>query len=390
MMNRNLLFVLALLAFSVSFAQVTREKFQSRKLNTTREIKIKLPAGYDPSSPLKHPVIVVFDGDYLFEAVAGQVAFQTYFDEMPKSIIVGIEQGKQRFYDSYYDEVTGMPIESGERFYRFVSEELLPYIDGKFNTSKFRVAVGHNVMGNFINSFLLSADPMFHAYVNLSPDFKGEMKENVVSRLKWIDEDIFYYMVTSDHDLSSLKGNIREVDANLKGAKNNSLTYYFDEFKGDTHYMLVTGGISKALDKIFELYKPLDEKELKEKVFPYEGTLDRYIVDRYERIEDLFGIYKPISEEEFEKIVQVAEERKDIESLEKIGKLANKQDPNSSLGTYYLALYAEKIGKTKKAVKLYESALELNEMAHIDKDFILSKVEDLKFAAEEVEEEADN
>jgi hypothetical protein len=47
------------------------------------------------------------------------------------------------------------------------------------------------------------------------------------------------------------------------------------------------------------------------------------------------------------------------------------------LGTYYLAQHAELTGKTKKARKLYESAALLNEVAHIDRDFILSKIEEL-------------
>ena len=388
---KNALIFVACLALSCSvFSQVKYEKFESRILNTTRELKIKLPKNYDPSSDVKHPVIIVFDGDYLFEPVVGEVSYQTYFDEMPESIVVGVVQGYERFYDSYFDEVTGLPIESGARFYRFVGEELLPYIDSKYNTSKFKVAVGQDVMGNFINSFLVSDKPLFQAYINLSPDFKGDMEEHVAKRLQYIKEDIFYYMATSDKDVPSIRKTVIETDAQLKATDNKALTYYFDEFKDDSHYTLVTGALSKALNQIFDLYTPLNEKELKEKVLTYDGTLDEYLENRYNRIEDLFGIHKPISEEEFEKVVAVADEREDLESLEKIGKLASKQLPKSSLGTYYLALHAERIGKTKKAMKLYESALTLDSKAPFDKDFILSQVEKLKFAAEETTDEVDD
>ncbi len=337
-------------------------------------------------SELKHPVIIVFDGEYLFEPVAGQVDFQTHFDEMPQSIVVGIVQGKERFYDSYYDEVTGLPFESGKRFYDFVAQELLPFIDGKYNTSKFRVAVGHNVMGNFINAFLMDQEPLFQAYINLSPDFKGSMGQNVAKRMSFLEEDIFYYMATSDGDIKNINASIHETNNAIKQHENLQLTYYFDELKGDSHYTLVTGALSKAMDKIFELYKPLDDKEIEEKIMPYEGTLDDYITDRYDRIDDLFGIFKPISEVEFEKLIKVAERREDVESIYKIGKLADKQDPKSSFGTYYMALHAEKIGKTKRATKYYESALLLDETVHIDKEFIKSKLEDLKLAVEEPEE----
>lgn len=382
------LIILFVMTWSLS-SQVIFEEYESRQLNTTRQLKIKLPDNYDPETELKHPVIVVFDGEYLFGPVSGQVSFQTYFDEMPESIIVGVYQGKERFYDSYCDEVSGLPFESGERFYKFIAQELIPYIDANYNTSKFKVAVGHNIMGNFINAFLLNDSPIFQAYINLSPDFQGKMNENVATRLAWLEDDIFYYMATSDTDIKRIKQKIQSTNQQLKAIDNQKLTYYYDELKGDRHYQLVTGALSKAMDRIFELYKPLDEKELREKVLPYEGTLDDYIVDRYKRIDDLFGIFKPISEEELKQLVTIAEERKDLESVYKIGKLANKLNPNSSFGTYHMALYAEKLGKTKKAVKLYESALSLEDMSHIDRDFIMSHVEDLKVAEDDTEIEED-
>nr|WP_321245158.1 alpha/beta hydrolase-fold protein [uncultured Psychroserpens sp.] len=386
-MKKTLLFIFSMMFCAQTYAQVTFEKFESRKLNSTRELKIKLPDNYDPDSDLKHPVIIVFDAEYLFEPVSGQVSYQTYFDEMPKSIIVGVVQGKERFYDSYFDEVSGLPFESGDRFYKFIDQELIPYIDSKYNTSKFKVAVGHDLMGNFINSFLFQDTPIFQAYINLSPDFKGTMSQNVATRLEWLENDVFYYMATANGDIKPIRDRIRQTNEDLKVLDNQNLTYYFDELVGDSHYTLVTGALSKALDRIFELYKPLDEKELKEKAFPYEGTLDDYIVDRYERIDDLFGIFKPISEEELKDLIAIADQREDIESVYRIGKLANKLNPSSSFGTYHMALHAEKLGKTKKALKLYESALTLDDMAHINKEFIMAHVEDLKFVEDDTETE---
>jgi predicted alpha/beta superfamily hydrolase len=389
-MKNVFLFVISLVFSVQSFAQVSYETFESRHLNTTRDLKIKLPNDYDPDSEYRHPVILVFDAEYLFEPVMGQASYQTYFDEMPQSIIVGVVQNKERFYDSYFDEVTGLPIESGDRFYKFISEELIPHIDSQYNTSKFKVAVGHDLMGNFINSFLFHDTPIFQAYINLSPDFKGEMSENLGARLEWLNNEVFYYMATSDEDIRSIRDRIRTTDTALKTLENQNLTYYFDELVGDSHYTLVSGAIAKALDRIFELYKPIDDKELKEKALVYEGTLDDYIINRYKRIDDLFGVHKPISQLEFEQLITVANKREDIESVYKIGKLAHKLYPDSSFGTYYMAQYAEKLGKTKKAVKLYESALDLDEMDHINKEFIMAHVEDLKFVEDDTEIEKED
>lgn len=391
-MKKATLILLACFLCMPIFAQISYDEINSSKLNAVRKLKIKLPKNYDPSSEIKYPLIIVFDGDYLFEPIAGQVDFQTYFDDMPSSIIVGVVQGSERRYDGYCDEVTGLPKESGLRFHDFVSEELIPYLDNRYNTSKFRVAVGHDLMGNFINSYLFKEDPLFNAYVCISPDLSGTVRDYLGKRLEFFKDDIFYYMATSDKDLPYIREAVLNANSQISQVKNQYLTYYFDDFENDNHYTLVNSAIARSFDKIFELYKPLREKELEEKVLPYEGTLDEYLVDRYDRIEDLFGIKKPITEEEFEKVVKVAEQRNDLESLEKIGRLAKKLNPESLLGTYYLAQHSEKIGKNKKAKKLYESALELNDVSHIDRDFIFSKIDELTVVDtdEQEEEEEDN
>ena len=389
-MKKTTLIVLAYMLCMPLLAQTSYDEIRSSKLNAVRKLKIKLPKNYDPSSEIKYPLIIVFDGDYLFEPIAGQVDFQTYFDDMPSSIIVGVVQGSERRYDGYCDEVTGLPKESGLRFHDFVAEELIPYLDDKFNTSKFRVAVGHDLMGNFINSYLFKEDPLFNAYVCISPDLSGTVRDYLGKRLEFFKDDIFYYMATSDKDLPYIREAVLNADAQISQVKNQYLTYYFDDFNNDTHYTLVNSAIARSFDKVFELYKPLREKELEEKVLPYEGTLDKYLVDRYDRIEELFGIKKPITEEEFEKVVKVAEQRNDLESLEKIGKLAKKLNPESLLGTYYLAQHSEKIGKNKKAKKLYESALTLNDVSHIDRDFIFSKIDELTVVDTDDEGEEDD
>ena len=93
-MKKALLLLFGVLYCASNYAQITYEELESYELNQTRQLKIKLPKDYDEDSELKHPVIVVFDGDYLFEPVIGQVDFQTYFDDMPGSIVVGVVQGK--------------------------------------------------------------------------------------------------------------------------------------------------------------------------------------------------------------------------------------------------------------------------------------------------------
>ena len=91
--------------------------------------------------------------------------------------------------------------------------------------------------------------------------------------------------------------------------------------------------------------------------------------------------------EELEKVAKVAEQREDFQSLYKLGKLANKIHPETLLGTFYLAQSAEQLGKTKKAKKLYEAALVLNDALNIDKEYITAKIEELTIALVDVDDE---
>ena len=44
----------------------------------------------------KHiPLILVLDGDYLFEPFSGCVDYLSYWDEIPEAIVVGIRHGKK-------------------------------------------------------------------------------------------------------------------------------------------------------------------------------------------------------------------------------------------------------------------------------------------------------
>lgn len=96
-MKKVFLLSIALLFYNLLFSQVIYEEINSKKLNSTRQIKIQLPRNYEENTQKKYPIILVLDGDYLFEPVAGNVDFYSYWEDMPQSIVVGIMQGDKRY-----------------------------------------------------------------------------------------------------------------------------------------------------------------------------------------------------------------------------------------------------------------------------------------------------
>lgn len=273
-MKKDLLFMLFLFYCGSTIAQIKTEFIDSKMLNSKRSISIKLPKNYNHNGDAEHPVIVILDGDYLFKPVIGQIDFQTYFNNMPGSIIVGINHGNMRPSDILYDSVSGLPVHSGSEFYEFIAKELLVYIDENYNTSEFRVIVGHEKSANLMNSFLLEGQPLFQAYVNLSPEFEGAMSQNIIKRIQWLNDDIIYYMATATNDIESTGTSLLNLKDELNYIDNEYFKLYFDNFESASYHAMVMSGMARGFEKIFDIYKPVIDSEIKDRVISYEPILD--------------------------------------------------------------------------------------------------------------------
>jgi enterochelin esterase-like enzyme len=94
-------------------------------LGETREITIGLPSTYDQNPTKKYPLLIVLDGDYLFDPFMAD--YGCYWDDLPETIVIGINQRNNRMEDCRYNKDNGLP--SGLLF--FIGGELLPYIEKK-------------------------------------------------------------------------------------------------------------------------------------------------------------------------------------------------------------------------------------------------------------------
>ena len=64
----------------------------SKYLNEKRSIEIQLPRSYEANPDKKYPLMIVLDGDYMFNVVAGSVDYLSYWGDIPENLIVGINQ----------------------------------------------------------------------------------------------------------------------------------------------------------------------------------------------------------------------------------------------------------------------------------------------------------
>lgn len=362
----------------VANSQIIYEPFNSSKLGESREIKILLPRGYDQEDKVEYPLVVVLDGDYLFEPVIGNIDYQSYWDDMPACIVVGVNQVDSRDLDFSYSDETFFPSIDGAAFFEFIGLELLPHIEETYNVSDFRVIVGHDLSANFLNYYLFKELPLFRAYISLSPDLAPYMDTRLNEKLATIEDDIFYYMATADDDVSALRKKIVAANELLSAIDNPKLHYHFNDFEDANHYSLVGLGIPKAINQIFTLYKPINKAEYKEQVLTFEEGPFAYLEKKYDDIKTFYGFEKKPIENDLRAIAAASKKLNDMESLESLSKMARKEYPESMISAYYMGMYFEEKGNIKKALQYYQSGLLLTPSAFIDKEMLLEKMYDLK------------
>jgi predicted alpha/beta superfamily hydrolase len=367
--------------FSISvFAQKTTETFVSNKLGESREITIGLPASYEKNPNKKYPILVLLDGDYLFDPFYGALNYGAYWEDLPETIIVGINQNtnEERIDDSNYDETTDLPSGKGASFFEFIGSELLPYIEKKYRVAPFRIIAGHDTTAGYSNFFLYKDYSIFNAYISLSPELVPEMETRIPERFSALKQPLFYYQSTGDGDIKDILNVVNKLDTNIKTAANPLINYKYDAFKGASHYSAVLYSIPNALFQIFDCYKPISMTEFSEKIAILPNGQVKYLTDKYDAIAKTLGLKVQIRVSDFKAIEAAILKNKSYQELDKLAELARKNYPKSMLADYELGLMYEKLGDSKKAAKAYQKASQFDEIGDLNKDMMLEKFQEMQ------------
>lgn len=373
-------FILLFASSTLLFSQRIQESIASKKLNTTRNFEVVLPASYENAVEKKYPVLVVLDGEYLLDPFEGNLKYGNYWDDLPEMIIVSIYQnyGETRYNDSAFD-AAGLPAGSGAEFFEFIGMELLPYVEKQYRTQPFRIIAGHDTTAGFLNSYLYKEKPIFDAYISISPDMPYEMEKRVPERLTAIPKLTFYYQAIAEEEEEVTKEKAKILDDNIK--INPNFKYRFDQLKGTTHYSLVGKAIPSALYFIFDGYQPISILEFKTKIATLDKGFTQYLIDKYAYLNDKLSLDIVPRLSDFKAIEAAILKNKAYLELQELSNYAEKHYPKTTLSVYHQAMYYEKMGEYKKAVKEYRKAFsrtELKEVRELTKDYLLTRAEDLK------------
>lgn len=365
---------------NILYSQKITDTITSQKLNEDREIFIGLPPSYDKNPSQKYPILLLLDGDFLFNPFQGALSYGYYWDDLPEVIIIGISQNKnnERETDCTVEEATGLPSEKGELFFEFIGMELMPYIQKKYRTAPFKLIAGLDTTAAFSNFYLYKENPVFDAYISMSPELTTGMEEQIPERLATIEKPVFYYHSSADGDVKKMRKRIQALDELAKKITKPTLSYKFDDFKGASHYSLVLNSIPSALYHIFSIYQPISTTEFQEKIVTLPSGYVDYLAKKYELLEKTFSMKLTIRLNDFKAIEAAILKNKAYAEFDQLAQLARKNYPKSMLADYHMAQLYEKTGDTKKAIKTYQSAFQKEEIGDLTKDMMLERADELK------------
>ena len=385
-MNHKLLLILFFISSVTLYSQETDsirnntiyDKIYSDKLSTEREITIQLPRDYNLDEEKRYPVFIVFDGDYLFEIVSGNVDYMSFWGDIPEAIVVGINQIDSRYNDtSVVDNINFTPISSTAKFFEFVSQELIPYINKNYRTTNFRVAVGHERTANFINFFLIKKVPIMNGYIAVSPKYTKKMKEYLAQYLISSSQNIYYYLSTSNEDFQSISGDVLDFNQRLDSLNNENIHYKFQNLVIPSHYTLPAYTIPYSIEDMFSIYKDINRIEYDSIILKLETSPVKYLEEKYEKIKNHFGVIKEMSINDFIAVEQYIDEKEKFHFFKDLAKLATSKYRETILPSYYMGRFYEETGDTEKAMHIYRSAYNMDDIAGITKEYLLQKADEI-------------
>ena len=351
----------------------------SKYLNEKRAIEIQLPRSYEIEVDKNYPLMIVLDGDYMFNIVSGSVDYLSYWGDIPENLVVGINQKDTRFQDSsVFDNINYTPISSTASFYDFIVTELIPYFSKNYRVSNFKVIVGQERTANFANFFLLKNDPQIRGVISISPKISENMNRYLNENLSKTNSKIVYTLSSSKRDFESIFKNVSELTASLDSIENKNLRFESLIFDKENHYILPSVSVPKSIRNTYSLYSDIDKIEYDSIISRLETSPIDYLKNKYQLIKEFYDLDKTISMNDFMAIEEFIEENEFFNLYDELSELAKQEYPGTILPSYYKGRFIEETGDPKKAMYIYRSAYNMKEVKGLTKEYLLELAERIK------------
>ena len=163
-----------------------REVLNSAKLKEQRAIYVTTPEGYQAGTS-RYPVLVLLDAEdrAQFNLAVANVAFLADRGAIPKMIVVGIANGKDRTHDMTPVATSGRAKNFATAggvgmFADFIVDEVMPLVRAKYRTLPTTVLAGHSFGGLVALEVAANKPGVFSGVIAMSPSLWWNDSSGVV------------------------------------------------------------------------------------------------------------------------------------------------------------------------------------------------------------------
>ena len=230
---------------------VTREfgdsiSIKSEVLGTDRNLIIHLPTGYEESTQ-QYPVLYLLDGErHIYHAVITAELLHKA-KKIPELIIVAIankENMRERDLNT-----------ESEKFTRFLSSEVMTYVESHYRTSGLNTLFGHSLAGFYTADLFANSSELFDNYIAASPPLQGdeiEIYNKIIAHKNTQKPKALYFTLANaaaeGNDVANAMTNFVSL-INTKAP--NNLNWHYQPLAEQTHittsYLTLFHGISYVL-----------------------------------------------------------------------------------------------------------------------------------------------
>ena len=248
--------LLLILPFTL-FCQQTKEELRSNKTGDTYELIIRKPKNFDSTKAYQ----LVYFTDAGINS--GKEILSQPEENIKDCILIGIghkgdwEAKRQRdFIPSDAGGYSNKDFGQASRFYSFMKEELILYINKKFNKSKSKVFIGHSFGGLLALYMSMRENKLFDHYYAISPSVWANYKElmkiekEYAAKNKSYNSNISIYAGSLEF-LNKVLSSSQEFYSIVKGRNYAGLSITCSVINGVNHY----GIVPKVMPEIFKELK---------------------------------------------------------------------------------------------------------------------------------------
>jgi predicted alpha/beta superfamily hydrolase len=313
-------------------------------------------------------VLYVLDGETLFLPMSGHAEWHQYVQRTPGLIVVAIPNThRSRDLATPWTSPTppqdyqkGMVRSAGgaEAFLRFVSKELVPDVERRYRTVRYRILLGHS-LGGYWALYALAKEPgLFQATIAISPpvswngdsiikDLAAEFAKPSLPR-----QTLFIGAATNEGG-DTLAGVYRLVDL-LSAQAPGSLRWKFKVFEDEDHGTVALPAAHAGIQFSFQKWRipgVVADANFK--------AVERYYAD----LSREYGFEVPVQEWYVTRLGYEALRKGDRKRALEFFAGAVRHHPNSANAHDCLGEALEADGQLAEARRMYEKAVALGEQA---------------------------